>query len=63
MSLGVVILTHLNMYLSLGMESHLGTLSVAMVPSQMEEVMSAQLQTSKHSPQTQQPGLLQGEKV
>lgn len=44
-------------------KGHPVTLSVAMVPSQMEEVISAQLQTLKHFPQTQQPGLLQGEKV
>jgi len=53
----------LNMYLPLGTESHPGTLLVAMVPSQMGEVKSAQLQTSKHPPQTQQPGLLQRKHV
>lgn len=59
MNLRVVISTSLNMYLPLGMESHPGTLFVATVPTQKGEVMSAQLQTSKHPPQRQQPHLLQ----
>lgn len=59
MNLGVVISVCLNMCLPLGMDSHSGTLFVAMVPSQMGEVKSAQLQALKHPPETQQPGLLQ----
>lgn len=52
-----------NMYLPLGMESHPGTLFLVMVPIQMGEVMSVQLQTSKRPPQTQQPDLLQRKNV